>query len=587
MKIQTRNFNLVRHLKKLLFCLTLSIVAPFSLFSQTGAGALRDYVGLINQTYHPGIIAIFEKIKADLTKEGATDAVKVIDLYLGGNFGSGFLYNDARGNLYVLTNNHVVSQAHTLSITFERQDGTKRKVENLRIIATDEENDLAILAIPSGGERPFATQGLTLLTRAIEEGEDVFSAGFPGLGITPIWQFGRGMISNSSTRFPKSLLDETLLGPFIQHTAQVDAGNSGGPLLVAQRNAPSGYAVAGINTLSSYSRQAANYAIPISTVRTFIDRSLNPRPDTFRAALDQRLEKFIEGLGANKAVYPHIAEFLSNTCIGENAEYAIDEMYEKGNRAVRRAFVNRLEESLTGAMSYAVAWTIENSIRSGGGVIRASIKEVTGSGEEYIVTLTINNKDVDTKWVREYGNWRIGTFGTVAAGDRSLIDKRERDRELKANLRIGPGIHVEAGYAYLFEYRPAAIYLSMELDMGLLGTYGLKFNFIDMNHYSIGGFFGYRFGIPAGSIGFIPFFRIGIDYQHDKENETPNSSYYDSEPKMVPPIALNAQIGLKVTTSHVPGLFFGVCFQHNAPNTMSTREYIMKMSLAFSVGYAF
>jgi hypothetical protein len=39
-----------------------------SIFAQTGASALRDYVGLINQTYHPGIVAYFEKIRAELDK---------------------------------------------------------------------------------------------------------------------------------------------------------------------------------------------------------------------------------------------------------------------------------------------------------------------------------------------------------------------------------------------------------------------------------------------------------------------------------------------------------------------------------------
>lgn len=32
-------------------------------FAQTGSSALRDYVGRISQTYHPGIVSYFEKIK--------------------------------------------------------------------------------------------------------------------------------------------------------------------------------------------------------------------------------------------------------------------------------------------------------------------------------------------------------------------------------------------------------------------------------------------------------------------------------------------------------------------------------------------
>ncbi|MDR2702122.1 MAG: serine protease, partial [Spirochaetaceae bacterium] len=218
------------------------LVFPVYVFSQQAA-SLRDYVGLINQTYHPGIVSFFEKIKADLAKKGETDAVKAIDIFLRGDTGSGFVYSDARGDLYIITNYHVIAQSYTLSITFERQDGFKRKSENLRIIAADEETDLALLVF-AAGDKPVA-RGLSFFTRPVEEGQDVYSAGFPGLGITPIWQFGRGMVSNASARFPKSIYDETLMGPFIQHTAEVDPGNSGGPLLVVQQNAVTGYAVAG------------------------------------------------------------------------------------------------------------------------------------------------------------------------------------------------------------------------------------------------------------------------------------------------------------------------------------------------------
>ncbi|MDR1858598.1 MAG: serine protease [Treponema sp.] len=567
--------------------LALIFVVPVCVFSQqqnASAAALRDYVGVLNQSYHPGIVAYFEKVKADLEKQGESSAVKAIDIFLGGSFGSGFIYSDSGGNLYVITNNHVVAQAHTLSITFERQDGFKKKIENLRIIAADEETDLAILAFPAG-EKPVA-QGLSFLARAIEEGEDIYSAGFPGLGITPIWQFGRGTVSNAAVRFPKSLDDSTMMGPYIQHTAQVDPGNSGGPLLAAQRNVPTGYAVAGINTLSALRRQAANYAIPVATARAFIDNALNQKPETYRAALDQRLAKFTEGLGANRAVYPHIAEYLSSDCIGENAEYAMMEMFEKGSRTVRRAFIDKCEDSVVGAMGYAVAWTIENSIR-GGGVIRAAVKETTGEGEEYTVVFAINDKDVSSKWVREYGNWRIRSFGTVAAGDKSLVEKREAQKKEPSKLRLNSNIHLEAGYATLFGKAPAAFYASAEF----LRFFGAKAYVAGPGFWSIGAFGGYRWDIPAGKFGFMPYIRAGLEFQYDQEYEDFKETHWGVSPLAV---SLAGQAGLKVTSSFVPGLFLGLAFQYNLLNFHSlfdsgSQKYgnPMKMGLAVTAGYAF
>ena len=567
--------------RSLLIFFILVLMFPAWVFSQPipPAGALRDYVGLINQSYHPGIVAFFEKIKADLAKKGENDAVKAIDIFLRGATGSGFVFNDARGNLYVITNNHVIAQAHSLSITFERQDGYKKKFENLKIIAVDEEADLALLTF-AAGDKPL-DRGLSFLTRPVQEGEDVYSAGFPGLGITSIWQFGRGMVSNAAVRFPKSVNDETLVGPFIQHTAEVDPGNSGGPLLIVQQNVPSGYAVAGINTLKAYRRQAANYAIPITTVQDFINNALNQKPETYRAALDQRLAQFIEGLGANRAVYPHIAEYLSSACVGENAEFAMAEMYDKGNVSVKRAFIEKCEDGVVGAMGYAVAWTIENSIR-GQGVIKASLKEVTGDGEEYTVIFTINNKEHSAKWVREYGNWRIRSFGAVAAGDKTLVTKKEAQKKAAENLRVDSNsFHIEAGYAYLFEKAPAALYTAIDL-----GIFCAQFYTTGSDFWGWGMSFGHRWGIPAGNIGFMPFIRFGFDYLHDQEYNDYRKATLDTNLNF--PIAMTGQTGLKITTSYVPGLFMGFVFQYNIFN-MTDKNYDknMKMGCSFTAGYAF
>ena len=579
--------------------IALLFVIPFHVFSQqqssASASGLRDYVGVINQSYHPGIVSFWEKIKADLARQGNSDLVRIIDIFLSGSFGSGFVYSDARGNFYVITNNHVIEQAHTLSITFERLDGTKIKIENLKIIATDEDADLAILAFPEG-ERPAVQRGLTFLSRTVEEGEDVYSAGFPGLGVTPVWQFGRGMVSNAAARFPRSLSDDTLMGPFIQHTAQVDEGNSGGPLLVAQQNAPSGYAVAGINTLSGVRRQAANYAIPASQVQTFISNALNPRPETYRAELDQKLEKFIEGLSENRAVYPHIAEFLSVACVGENAEYAMEEMSERAGRTVINAFNEKIRESgVVGAMGYSVGWIIENSMRSGSTAIRASLKEVTGEGEEYTVVFTINNKDVSSVWVREYGNWRIRSFGDIARGDQSLVERRQAERETAEKLRIGSQTHIEAGFASLGstslnDKAPTAFYAAVEASVSP-AIIGFKAYFGE-GITCFGLFGGVRFSIPAGNFGFMPFARIGFDFQIDKDFENYQKSLsVNDQGKEGPPLSLMVQGGLKITTSYVPGLFVSAGFQYNIFNLhaglTSNFKNPVNMGLSFSVGYAF
>jgi len=556
---------------------------PFGIFAQQGASALRDYVGLINQSYHPGMVAYFENVKKEYDKQGETDSVKAIDLLLKGAFGSGFLYVD-RGNFYIITNHHVVAQAHTVSITFERSDETKTKIDNLRMIATDEDKDLAILAFPQG-QRPLVTQGLAFLPRTVEEGETAYSAGFPGLGMTPIWQFGNGVISNASVRFPRSLNDETIMGPYIQHTAQVDDGNSGGPLLIALRTAPSGYAVAGVNTLSGTRRQAANYAVPISVLQPFISSALNPNPATYRAALDERLKKFTDGLTVNQAVFPHINKFLSSACVGENIEYAFEEMRNKAPRSVIRTFIEQSRENIIGAMGLAVAWTIETSIR-GSGAIRAEIKEINGEGEEYTVIFSVNNKDVSSVWIREYGTWRIKSFGTVASGDHSLIQKRDKEKKVSENLRTDYDFLIEAGIATTFT-KQASIMLYANIEFS-----SLFFNFYlapDV-FWAVG--LGYCLNIPVvkGDFGIVPYIKLGAGYTNYMALS--NSDYYNSTgagiQTMLFGISLLGQVGVKITTSYVPGLYANLGFQYNldmAAFLGLTIPYNIRLS--FCVGYAY
>jgi serine protease Do len=549
-------------------------------FAQTGAAALRDYVGLINQTYHPDIVSFFEKIRTDLNEKGNNDAARAIELFLRGATGSGFVISDASGTNYVVTNYHVIAQAYGLSITFERQDGFKRTYSGLKIVAADEETDLALLAF-AAGDKPVE-RGLAFLSRPIEEGEDVYSAGFPGMGITTLWQFGRGMVSNAFARFPKSISDETLMGPFIQHTAQVDPGNSGGSLLVPQGNVPSGYVVAGVNTLSALWRQAANYAIPVNTTREFITAALNPDNETWRAVLDKRLSEFAGGLGANRAVYPHIAAYLSSACVGENAEYAMSELLAKAPPTVRQGFINKCEDSVVGAMGYAVAWTIENNLR-GQGAIRASVKEVSGSGDAYTVVFTVNGNDVSSGWIREYGVWRIRTFGEIAAGNKDLVAQKETQKKRKEALRTDSDFTVEAGYAYLFDKAPAALYVSVDY----LGFIGAQMYFAGPDFWTIGMFMGYRGEFVPGNIGLMPYIHFGFDYQNDREY---NKLKEENERLIGFPIVMMAQVGLKVTTSKVPGLFGGIGFQYNVFDLRGTdypENRKMKMAALITAGYAF
>jgi hypothetical protein len=278
-------------------------------------------------------------------------------------------------------------------------------------------------------------------------------------------------------------------------------------------------------------------------------------------------------------VYPHIAAFLSSTCVGENAEYAISELFEKGNRTVQQGFVEKCEDSVVGAMGYAVAWTIENSIRDQG-TIKAAIKEVTGSDEEYTVLFTINNKDFSSIWIREFGTWRIKTFGEAAAGNKELLAKKGKKRKNEEAIRIYGLFNIEAGYAFLFE-KGNAVYASANY-MQVIGA-GVYFTGSDF--WSMGIFGQFRGTINKGAVVIMPYVNLGVEFQHDKDWDEAKKTI-DTFGRLDFPWAFAIQGGIKITTSKISGLYGGAGFQYNV-FTLNDNPDPMKMAVLVMAGYSF
>ncbi|MEX2284662.1 MAG: serine protease [Gemmatimonadota bacterium] len=128
--------------------------------------------------------------------------------------GTGF-YVDTGGHL--LTNAHVVHQCSTIRI--------RGNPEQLRIVRADNENDLAILksAGPVGRAAKFR-EG-----RGIRAGDGVIVVGFPLTGVLA----SEANVTTGSVSALAGIRDDLR---FLQITAPVQPGNSGGPLLDASGN---------------------------------------------------------------------------------------------------------------------------------------------------------------------------------------------------------------------------------------------------------------------------------------------------------------------------------------------------------------
>lgn len=155
---------------------------------------------------------------------------------------------------YILTNHHVVEKAEHLVATLT--DGTS---VGARVVGSDPPNDLAVVRAEGGG-LPYATLGDSGLLRA---GQLVIAMGNPfGFQSTVstgvVSAVGRGLRSREGR----------LIENIIQHTAPLNPGNSGGPLVDSRGR------VVGINTAIIAIAQGIGFAIPSNTARHVISQLL-------------------------------------------------------------------------------------------------------------------------------------------------------------------------------------------------------------------------------------------------------------------------------------------------------------------------
>ena len=134
---------------------------------------------------------------------------------LSESLGSGFIID---GNGYIITNNHVVDKAESISITLS--DNTKTEA---RVIGKDPKTDLALIKIET--KRPLNAVKFGD-SEKIRVGDWVLAIGNPfGLGSSVT----AGIVSAKSRDIESGPYDS-----FIQTDASINQGNSGGPMFNLQ-----------------------------------------------------------------------------------------------------------------------------------------------------------------------------------------------------------------------------------------------------------------------------------------------------------------------------------------------------------------
>ncbi|MDR0437888.1 MAG: serine protease [Bacteroidales bacterium] len=280
-------------------CLTLF---SSNIFSQTD---LKDLVCVVKPTFSEEAKTVFSDYAAQLFREGYMNSGRYMRALTGTTFGSGFIVKHG-DKFYVLTNNHVVGHADSVILEFQTDTETKT-YRHCRVLVRNSDLDLALIELPVEKKVTFT---FTLLNPTPRDGTEVWSAGFPGIGNLPLWQLGKGVISN------RNITNNDLFNPkishIIQHTAQIDGGNSGGPLLVQNPGSRVDYDAIGINTWKANRREGTNFAVPAIDIIRFLDSlNLSKVATLDEAETAERMNAFASIVKSKTTSYKDILPFVS------------------------------------------------------------------------------------------------------------------------------------------------------------------------------------------------------------------------------------------------------------------------------------
>lgn len=229
-------------------------------------------------------------------------SVEIVQDFFGGtqeypieSAGSGIIVGQNDEELLIATNNHVVTGAETLTVSFADESSYEAVLKG-----TDEDNDLAVISVKFSDLSQETLAAIKVISLgdsdALQIGEQVVAIG-NALG------YGQSVTSGWVSAVDRDITDEngSVSENLIQTDAAINPGNSGGALLNMSGE------LIGINVAktSGSSVEGMGYAIPIAVAEPILD-GLMSRETRFKVDEDQ-------------------AAYIGVTCL--NVDSSVSQMY--------------------------------------------------------------------------------------------------------------------------------------------------------------------------------------------------------------------------------------------------------------------
>lgn len=197
-------------------------------------------------------------------------------IYESESSGSGIIIGQTDTDLLIVTNNHVVEGAQTLSVGFSDES-----VAEAHINGTDSDHDIAVISVSLSDLSDDTLSKIKVIeigsSSDLKVGEQVVAIG-NALG------YGQSVTTGIVSALDRPVTIDGVTNELIQTDAAINPGNSGGALLNM-----SGQLV-GINSakFSDTNVEGMGYAIPVDDVIDIIESLMNRTVRTEKVAEEQR-----------------------------------------------------------------------------------------------------------------------------------------------------------------------------------------------------------------------------------------------------------------------------------------------------------
>ena len=225
--------------------------------SQSSSTVTSDVSDIVNNAM-PSVVAITNM------------SVQEVQSYFGGtqqqestSCGSGIIIGKNDSELLIVTNNHVVEGAETLTVSFANETSVEASIKG-----TDSSKDLAVVAVPLDSIDDDTMNAISIITLG---DSDKLQVGEPVIAIGNALGYGQSVTTGIVSALDRNLDMEGFDSKLIQIDAAINPGNSGGALLNANGE------LIGINTakVNANAVEGMGYAIPISDATSVIENLMN------------------------------------------------------------------------------------------------------------------------------------------------------------------------------------------------------------------------------------------------------------------------------------------------------------------------